>query len=189
MIKGYEAIVVGVSAGGLEAITCILPHLPADFTLPLMVVQHIPANTSELMVQSLKGTCALPIKEAMDKEAINPGTVYIAPAGYHLLVEEQRTLSLSVDPPVNWARPSIDVLFQSAAEVYEQSLVGIVLTGANKDGSEGLKAIKEHGGLAVVQDPQTAQVDVMPRAAMDAASPDHVLGLEEIGPFLRREFL
>ena len=180
----FDAVVMGLSAGGQKAMDRVLPLLPRDFSLPLVVVQHITPDADGLVASNLAQRCAVAVKDAEDKEPLQPGTVYVAPAGYHLLVEEERTFSLSLDPPVNWARPSIDVLFDSAAEVFEERLVGIILTGANSDGSQGLEQVKQRGGLAVVQDPRTAQVDVMPRAAMAATEVDHVLGLEGIARLL-----
>ena len=134
----------------------------------------------------LSNRCELVVKEAEDTETIRPGCVYMAPADYHLLVERDYTLSLSVDEPVNYSRPSIDVLFQSAAEAYGPALLGIVLTGASHDGSRGLVRIKEFGGITVVQDPSTAQASLMPSAAIRASEVDYILGLSDIGPFLRK---
>lgn len=182
----YEAIVMGVSAGGMEALSTILPDLSADFPLPVMVVQHQHPTSDDFLVRYLNERCNLMVKQADEKENILPGVIYFAPPGYHLMVEEDRTFSLSIDLPVHFARPSIDVLFETAAEVYGKKLVGVVLTGANADGSHGLKRIKESGGLAMVQDPETAEVDTMPRAAVRATEVDHVLSLEEIGPFLNK---
>ena len=184
MSGGYDAVVVGVSAGGQEALDHVLSPLPVGYPLVVVVVQHIPADAGGLIASSLDRCCALRVKDAADKEPLKAGTVYVAPAGYHLLVEEERIFSLSVDELVNWARPSIDVLFESAADVFEERLVGVILTGANGDGSEGLRAVKEQGGLAVVQDPQTARVDVKPRAALEATEVDHVVDLDGVAALL-----
>ena len=126
------------------------------------------------------------MKQADEKECILPGVIYLAPPGYHLMIEEDKTFSLSVDSPVNFARPSIDVLFETEADAYGARLVGVILTGANSDGSRGLKKIKDSGGLVLVQDPESAEAATMPRAAVEGTEVDYVLPLEEIGPFLNR---
>ena len=180
----FEAVVIGVSAGGLAALHVILPLLPEDFGLPVIIVQHLHIASGGYLVQDLNGRCRLTVKQADEKEAIKPGMVYLAPPNYHLLVEEDRTFSLTVDRRVNYARPSIDVLFETAVLAYREKLIGVILTGANNDGSQGLKRIKEAGGLAVVQDPLDAEVDSMPRAALVAIAVDYILPLDQIGPFL-----
>jgi two-component system chemotaxis response regulator CheB len=182
----YDAIVVGVSAGGMEALNAILPHLPADFPLGVIVMQHMHPTSDDFLVRYLNERCNLKVKQADEKEEIVPGVIYVAPANYHLMVEEDRTFALTVDEPVNYARPSIDMLFETAADAYGARLVGVILTGASSDGSHGLKRIKESGGLAIVQDPETAEADTMPMAAVNATEVDYVLPLEEIGPFLKR---
>ena len=183
-MKHYEAVVVGVSAGGLDALSTVLPALPERISVPVIVVAHRAADSDSFVASHLDDLSKATVREAEYGERLRAGTVYIAPAGYHLHVESDRTLRLSVDQPVHCARPSVDVLFFSAAEVYGHSLVGVVLTGTNSDGAAGLRQIKVRGGLAVVQDSATAQADAMPRAAMEAVCADHVLDLEEIGPFL-----
>lgn len=180
----YEAIVVGVSAGGMEALCTILPSLPANFSCPVIIVQHMHPESGGYLPTILNKKCQTTVKEADEKEQIGPGVIYIAPPNYHLLIEKDRTFSLSLEEPVNFSRPSIDVLFESAADAYRERLVGVILTGANKDGSRGLKRIKEMGGLAIVQDPLTAEIDSMPRAAISAVNVDYVLPLDQIGPFL-----
>ncbi len=177
---------MGVSAGGMEALGAIFPDLSADFPLPVIVVQHQHPTSDDFLVHYLNERCSLKVKQAEEKESILPGVIYIAPPDYHLMVEEDRTFSLSVDEPVNYARPSIDVLFETAADVYGARLAGLILTGASSDGSLGLKRIKESGGLTMVQDPETAEVDFMPRAAVGATEVDYVLTLKEIGKFLNR---
>ena len=181
----YEAIVIGVSAGGMNALGAVLPRLPEDFDLPIIIVQHMDPNSREYLSNHLNRKCNIQVKEAEDKESIISGVAYIAPANYHLLVEEDRTLSLSVDDLVNYSRPSIDVMFETAADVYKKKLVGVILTGANADGSKGLTKIKTLGGLAVVQDPATAHVDYMPKAAIASTRVDHILPLEEIASLLK----
>ncbi len=180
----YKAIVIGVSAGGIDALGSILPTLPVDFPIPVIIVQHISPVSDSFLSKHLNSICRINVKEADEKEMAIPGVVYFAPANYHLLIEEDETLSLSVEDRVNYARPSIDVLFETAAYVYNKKLIGIILSGASKDGSEGLKKIKEQGGLTVVQDPETAEAEMMPKAAIAATKIDHILPLNKIGPFL-----
>ena len=180
----YRCISIGVSAGGMEALSIIIPGLPASFPVPVVVIQHISPHSDNYMTRHLDNISAIKVKEVDEKEKIKPGIVYTAPPNYHVLLEEDETFSLSVEERVNFARPSIDVFFQSAADVYGPHLVGVVLTGANNDGSQGLKMIKEKGGLTIVQDPDTADVDGMPRAAIAATKIDHILTLEQICPFL-----
>jgi len=183
-MKKYEVVVVGVSAGGLGAISLIIPSLPAEFSLPVIIVQHLHESSDDFLAGYIDAKSNLRVKEAMDKEPILPGNVYIAPANYHLLIEDDRAFCLSTEDRVNWSRPSIDLLFESAADVYGDKVIGLILTGANDDGCTGLKKIKEFGGLSIVQDPETAQSDCMPRAAIKAVKPDYVLKLEQIAPFL-----
>ena len=168
----------------MEALSIIIPGLPAKFPVPIVVIQHISPHSDNYMTRYLDTLSAIRVKEVDEKEKIQPGIVYTAPPNYHVLLEEDETFSLSVEERINFARPSIDVFFESASDVYGARLVGIILTGANKDGSKGLKLIKEKGGLAIVQDPKTAEVDGMPRAAIEATEVDYILTLEEIGPFL-----
>jgi len=186
MRRAIEAIVVGGSAGALDALNAILPALPGDFPIPIAVVLHVSADGAPLLISVLASRCALAIKEAEDKEPIAPGTVYIAPANYHLLVENDRWFSLSVDELVHYSRPSIDVLFESAADAYGPALLGVLLTGANQDGARGLAAIQKAGGATIVQSPATAHVPTMPEAALRLIRPDLVLPLAEIGPYLVR---
>jgi two-component system chemotaxis response regulator CheB len=180
----YQAVVIGGSSGGLEALQEILAPLPPGFGLPIIVVLHREPTSRELLAHLLARHCRLAVKEADEKEPIQPVVVYIAPANYHLLVELDRTLSLSVDPRVCYARPSIDVLFETAADAYHSGLVGILLTGANHDGTDGLRRIKARGGLTVAQDPASAKAAVMPHSAIQAGVVDRVLSLEEIAALL-----
>ncbi|PCI24526.1 MAG: chemotaxis protein CheB [SAR324 cluster bacterium] len=184
----YDAIVIGVSAGGMEALSVIFPGLPKEFPLSITVVQHRQADSDDFLIQYLNNLSPMLVKEAEEKESLSSGVVYIAPPGYHLLIEEDHSFTLSVDPPVNYARPSIDVLFESAADAFMEKLVGIVLTGASADGSLGLKKIKELGGLTLVQAPETAEHPFMPRAAVQATQIDHILQLNQISPFLLEQF-
>lgn len=183
--RHFSAVVVGVSAGGVQALKRLLGGLPAAFPLPVLIVQHIAGDGAGL-ARLLDAFSPLRVKEAEERETLVPGTAYVAPADYHLLVEPDRTLTLSVDPPVSYARPSIDVLFESAAEAFGPGLIGVILTGANADGSRGLARVKAAGGIAVVQDPAEAEVPFMPRSALAATEVDHVLTLAGIAPLLVR---
>lgn len=176
----YEAIVLGASAGGFKVIKQLTAALPEDFSLPIMVVQHVSDASDGSWAGMLDRESRLRVKEADEKEMIVPGTIYLAPANYHLLVEPDRTLTLTVDERVNYARPSIDVLFETAAEAYRERLIGLVYTGANRDGAAGLAHIRANGGLAVAQDPTTAESPTMPSTAIRAAKPQHVLSPEKI---------
>ena len=176
----YDAIVVGVSSGGLNAMKIMFSLLPREFSIPIVIVQHIGAQSENIWVQLLKDKCKLEIKEADEKEIIEIGKIYIAPPNYHLLIEQDKTFTLTVDERVNYARPSIDVLFETAAEAYQNKLIGIVLTGSNNDGSKGLKRIKEYGGLTIVQQPDTAESSFMPASAIATVQPDYILPLEAI---------
>ncbi|MFQ5427647.1 MAG: chemotaxis protein CheB [Thermodesulfobacteriota bacterium] len=180
----YETIAIGVSAGGVEALNLILPSLPADLPLALLIVQHRPGESHNYLRGSLNKKNAITVKEADEKELIAPGTAYMAPANYHMLVESLRTISLSTSAPVNYSRPSIDVLFETAAEAYGPGLAGMVLTGANSDGSQGLKTNSARGGLAVMQEPECAAGSAMPFAALRAVEADHLLPLEQISSFI-----
>ena len=182
--RRYEAIVIGSSAGGLNALKVLFRGLSEGFHIPLIIVQHISADSENYLIQILNDIRVLQVKEADEKEQPMPGMAYLAPPNYHLLLEPDRTFTLTIDERVNYARPSIDVLFETAAEAYKDKLIGIILTGANNDGSRGLKRIKDLGGLTIVQDPDTAEVESMPRAAIQATLTDHILPLEEIAAFL-----
>ena len=180
----YEAVVIGVSAGGMKALGEILPRLPSDFPLPIIIVQHISPQSDNYMITYFNSLSKITIKEADEKESIVAGHGYFAPPNYHLLIEEDRTFSLSTEERVNYSRPSIDVLFESALDAYCPGLIGIILTGANNDGSKGLKKIKDCGGYAIIQNPETAEVSAMPEAAMKMCKIDQMLKLNEIAPFL-----
>jgi two-component system, chemotaxis family, protein-glutamate methylesterase/glutaminase len=180
----YKAIVIGVSAGGMAALGKILPRLPADYHLPLIIVQHISPDADNYMISHFDSNTAIKVKEADEKEEIKPGVAYFAPPNYHLLIETDFTFSLSVEERVNFSRPSIDVLFESAIDAWCSGLIGIILTGASSDGSKGLKMIRECGGLTIVQDPQEAEVSVMPEAAIKLTKVDKILKLDAIAGFL-----
>jgi two-component system chemotaxis response regulator CheB len=173
--RRYATVVVGASAGGVEALTTILGMLPADFPLPILVVQHLHASDDGRLAAHLGDSTALTLLEPRDKEAVLPGHVYVAPANYHMLVERNGTIALSVDDRVNWSRPSIDVLFESASRVWGARLIAVILSGANHDGAEGMRAVKSLGGLVVAQDPASAEHAVMPLAAIGAAQIETVL--------------
>ena len=176
----YEAIVIGVSSGGMNAMKVIFKLLPKDFNIPIIIVQHISPRSDNQWISLLNDKSNLYIKEADEKEKIEPGKIYIAPPNYHLLVERNKTFSLTIDERVNFARPSIDVLFESAAEAYKSKLIGVVLTGSNDDGTKGMKRIKEYGGLTIVQDPDTAESSYMPASAIAAMEVDYILALDGI---------
>lgn len=181
----YKAIVIGASAGGLKALKTILRELPLDFAFSVIIAAHRHSDSDDYLEQYLNRECEIHVKQADEKEEISSGVVYIAPPNYHLLIEDDNTFSISVEEAVNYARPSIDVLFESAAYVYGLELIGVILTGANNDGSQGLKKVKEMGGLTIVQSPETSEYKSMPRAAIAAVKPDYILSIEEIGRFLR----
>lgn len=183
-MKRYGAIVMGVSMGGVDALGILLGGLPGDFPLPLLIVHHTAPDSESTLAGMLNGRCALRVKEADEEESITPGTAYLAPPNYHLLVDKGGTLALSVDAPVNFARPSVDVLFESAANAFGPALIGVILTGAGSDGAQGLKMIKERGGTAIVQTPEEAEAESMPRSALAAVEADHVLPLKDISGLL-----
>jgi two-component system chemotaxis response regulator CheB len=176
----YEAIVIGASSGGLHALKKLLPALPKDFPCPILVVQHISPVSENYLTVILDKISEITIKEADEKEQILPGIAYIAPPDYHLLVEADKTVSFSVEDKVNYSRPSIDVLFQTAADAYKEQLIGILLTGANADGSEGMSYIKKRGGFTIVQDPAEAESPFMPKSAIQHQPPDLILTLDGI---------
>jgi two-component system chemotaxis response regulator CheB len=175
-----DAVVIGASAGGVDALAILFDSLPAGFKPAILVVVHIPPDRPSRLAELYRQRCQLPVREALDKEPVAPGTIYFAPPDYHLLVEKDRTLSLSSDPPVAFSRPSIDVLFDSAALAYRERLLGIVLSGANSDGAQGLATIRRAGGVGWVQLPVDAAADAMPRAAIEAAGADLVLAVRDM---------
>lgn len=178
-------VVVGASWGGLGALSCIIGGLPADFEVPVAVVQHRSRYADNLLAPLLQDVTRLRVVEVEDKEPLLPGNVYIAPANYHMLVDNG-FLSLNTDPLVRFSRPSIDVTFMSAADTYPRSTAGVILTGANDDGARGLRHIVDRGGRAVVQDPLTAVSPVMPRAAQKAVPEADIVPLADIAGYLAR---
>jgi two-component system chemotaxis response regulator CheB len=179
-----KCIVIGVSAGGFEALNKLVTRLPADFTLPVVIVQHRIAENDGYLAQHLNINSAIEVKDVVDKEPILAGITYIAPPDYHLLIERGRYFSLSRDKKVNYSRPSIDVLFESAADIFRQACLGIILTGKNHDGAIGLASIVAAGGKAIVQDPSTAKASEMPTAAINNVPSAVVLTLAEIACYL-----
>lgn len=177
---------IGGSAGGARVVGKILEALPAGFDTPLVVVLHIARQGGQYLPVTLSTHTDLRVAPAEDKERVDPGCVHLAVPDYHLLVELDRSLSLSQDERVRFSRPSIDVLFESAAEAYGEALVGVLLTGANEDGSRGLHTIHEFGGRTIVEDPDTAEVRTMPEAALALFDPDHVLPATQIGATLHQ---
>lgn len=177
----YKAVVIGCSAGGLQALEKIIPSLPKNFPLAVIVVQHMkPSSRDNFLAEHLDEVSEIDVKEAVCCGQVSANTVHIGPPGYHLLIEEDFTFSLCSGPRVNYSIPSIDVLFESAAFAYGKSLIGIILTGANSDGSKGLKEVKEAGGLAIVQHPDTAEAQPMPLSAIESTETDFILPLEKI---------
>ncbi len=182
--RRYKAVVIGSSAGGLNALKVIFSGLEPKFGIPVIMVQHLSPDAENYLIHILNDLKNIPVKEADEKEMPVKGMAYVAPPNYHLLIEPDQTFTLTVDERINYARPSIDVLFETAAEAYRDGLIGIILTGANNDGSKGLKKIRDLGGLTIVEDPATAEVKSMPRAALLSTPADHVLSLEKIAPLL-----
>jgi two-component system chemotaxis response regulator CheB len=181
----FEIVVVGTSTGGLKALQVLLSGLPAESPWPMVIVQHRGKDSEIGLCEFLNQYSSLPVTEPEDKEPMLAGHVYLAPRDYHLLIED-RSFALSTQPPVAFARPSIDLLFESAADEYEERVIGVILTGANHDGARGLAAIKARGGLALVEDPAFAECREMPEAAIARSKVDFILPLEAIAPCLRK---
>lgn len=184
-----SALAIGTSAGGINALQRLLPALAGLQRSCVLVVQHMYRHTRVPIHQIFAPVPGLHLCEAEDKQALQVGGVYFAPPNYHLLVESDHTLSLDVDCPVNWARPSIDVLFESAARVFGRRCTAVLLTGANDDGAQGCREIQDHGGTVIVQDPADAEIDAMPKAALAACRPDHVMKLDAIADWLRQRIM
>lgn len=180
-----DAIVIGASAGGIEALMTLLPRLAADLPVPIHVVVHVPRDRPSLLATVFAHRCAMRVVEAEDKMPVEPGTIHFAPPDYHLLVDRGPILALSIEAPVKHSRPSIDVLFESAAQVHGPRLAAILLTGASDDGTDGLVAVRRAGGIVVVQEPASAASPIMPTAALRRVAADHVLPLAGIGALLR----
>ncbi len=185
-MSDYSAIVMGMSAGGMEVLINIFLNLDKSFPLPVIIVQHLhPMHKSELP-DILRRYTEMEVLEASEKCVVEPGKIYLAPADYHLLVERDATISLSNDEKVNYSRPSIDLLFESAAYVWGDKLIGIIFTGANNDGAEGIKAIKKYGGLTIAENPDTAEYSAMPGSAVDTGCVDLIYSKEEIKLYLEK---
>lgn len=185
-MRRIAAVVLGASAGGFEALLAVLKALPASYPMPLVAVLHLPENHESRLSELFGHRLPLRVREARDKESLAAGTLYFAPSGYHLSIESDHSFSLSCEARVSYARPSIDVLFASAADAYGKSLAGILLTGANYDGAAGLSGMRLAGALTIVQDPSTAEVSTMPEAALRRMTPDLILSLAEINSLLHR---
>ena len=178
--RDIDAVAIGASAGGVEVLSVLLSALPASCRASFFIVVHIPRERPSLLADVFGAKCALPVREAEDKEPVQPGTVYFAPPDYHLLLDRGPVLALSSDEPVHFSRPSIDVLFDSAADIYGERLLGLILTGANQDGAEGLAAVGRAGGRTVVQEPSGAAVSFLPEAALQEGPVDFVLSLAQL---------
>jgi two-component system, chemotaxis family, protein-glutamate methylesterase/glutaminase len=181
----FEIVVVGASTGGLKALQVLLSGLPAQFSLPMVIVQHRGKDMETGLCEFLARSSRLPVSEPEDKETVLPGRAYLAPRDYHLLIESG-SFALSTDAPVSFARPSIDVLFESAADEYQDRAIGVILTGANHDGARGLAAIKAQGGLTLVEDPVTAACRQMPDAAINLTRVDGILPLQDMAASLHK---
>ena len=179
----YSVVGIGTSWGGLAAMSRLLGELPADFSLPVVVVQHRSKDSDRLLSELLQDATDLKVSEVEDKEPLMPGTVHIAPANYHVLIDAGY-LSLTLEEPVRFSRPSIDVMLSSAADTYGSGAIGVVLTGANEDGARGLADIVKRGGLALVQNPRTAEIPIMPQAAVKAVPNAEILELDALAPRL-----
>lgn len=179
-----EAIVVGASAGGLQTMMNLFSKLPADLPVPILVVQHTRPDDESLLAELIGRETSLKVIEAEDKIEIKPGYIYIAPPNYHLLVEDKNTIALSTEERVNYSRPSIDLLFESAVRVYLANLIGIILTGANNDGSRGISLIADAGGITIAQSPESAEFKVMPQAAIATGNVKFILNIEEMAKFI-----
>lgn len=181
-----EALIIGGSAGSLEVLLKILPDIDIELAFPVIVVLHRKSGKDNLLVDLLSSKTKLPVMELQEKESIQSGTLYIAPSNYHLLIENNKTFSLDASEKINFSRPSIDVAFESAAEVYTDQLVGLLLSGANTDGTIGLQKIKQNGGRAVVQNPSSSMVSIMPESARQNVKIDEVLNPEQIARYINQ---
>ena len=184
-LESCRALVVGASAGAVEALSLLLPAVAQEARIPLVVVVHLPPNRASLLPELFATRCAVRVREPLDKEPMSAGTIWFASPNYHLLIEKDCHFSLSIDEPVNFSRPSIDVLFESAADALGQNLCAIVLTGANDDGARGASRVRERGGLVIVQEPSSALARDMPSAAISRAKPQIIATLPEIADLLR----
>ncbi|MDQ3109483.1 MAG: chemotaxis protein CheB [Bacteroidota bacterium] len=184
-VRDFSAIVIGGSAGSIPVLNQIISSLPGDFSLPVIICVHRMRNISEGMREVLALGSALEIIEPNDKDSIQAGRIYVAPSNYHLFITENNTFALSTESMVNYSRPSIDLTLSSAAHIYKKNLLGILLTGANKDGALGMECIKKNGGLTIVQDPETCVAPYMPMAAIERSCVDLVLSVKQISAFIK----
>lgn len=182
--RTYQLVIIGGSAGSLDVLMSVVAQLRSELSVPVLVVVHRKQDNDNLMESLLDHKSTLPVKEAEDKEPLLPGNIYIAPADYHLLIEKNNTIALDASEKINFSRPSIDVSFQSAAEVYGDKLICILLSGANADGTEGLTVAKQAGALLLVQDPLSAEVSFMPLQALKTLSVDYIIRRDEIAALL-----
>ncbi|SHH28910.1 chemotaxis protein CheB [Massilia sp. CF038] len=179
-----EALVIGASAGGIDALLRLLPGLPARPAFPVVIVLHLPDDRESRLADVFRQHLPQPVWQAEDKATLTPGNIYFAPPGYHLSIEADRSFSLSQEEPVHFSRPAIDILMESAADVYGPNLCGMLLTGASHDGAAGLARIGAAGGLSIVQHPDDAEITTMPAAALRARKPDHILALAQMRDLL-----
>lgn len=183
-LKQCEALIIGGSAGSLEVLLNVLPDLDTDLSFPIIVVVHRKQGSDSLLPSLLSGKTEMEVKEADEKEEIRPGVIYIAPSDYHLLIENDHTFSLDYSEKINYSRPSIDATFESAAAVYKEKLVCMLLSGSNADGVKGLQAVKAFGGTAVIQDPKSAQIAYMPAQAAENVKIDYALSIKDTSEFI-----
>ncbi len=183
-MKQYNLIVIGVSAGGMGALSKLLPIFNKDCKLSIVIVQHRARSKNNYFIEHFHKLCPMPVQEAVSLMKIESNNIYFAPAGYHLLIEKDKTFSLSCDEKVKHSRPSIDVLFESAADVYRENLIGLILTGANDDGADGIRKIKQNGGLTIVQDPDEAEYPIMPESTIKKTQVDYIVKIDDINKIL-----
>jgi two-component system chemotaxis response regulator CheB len=186
--QAIQLIAIGGSAGSLDVILKLIPALNPRLPAAIIIITHRKASSEEILVDLLNAKSTWPVREAEEKDTITPHTIYIAPTDYHLLIEQDHSFSLDVSEKVNYSRPSIDITFESAAEVYGPAALGVLLSGANADGVEGLRHIKARGGLCLVQDPDTADVDYMPRQAITQVKVDKVLPADQLAGYINKLF-
>jgi two-component system chemotaxis response regulator CheB len=179
-MAAYLAVIMGCSKGGINALCEILSELPSTFSVPIIIVSHLCPHSNSNLANILNQRSALSVKDAEEKVLPQAGHVYIAPPNYHLLIDDDGTFALNIDPKVCFSRPSIDVLFETAAEYYQEKLISLILTGANSDGTQGTRIVKNHGGLVIVQTPETAEAKSMPTSAITAGHVDYIVPLNEI---------
>ncbi|BAV06087.1 CheB methylesterase [Filimonas lacunae] len=184
--RGSGLVVVGGSAGSLDVILKVLPLLSERLLIPVIIVLHRKTSDDNILVELLAAKTKLPVKEVEDGDIITPGIVYVAPADYHLLIEKNGGLSLDASEKINYSRPSIDATFESAALAYNTQLTAVILSGGNGDGTEGLKAVKEHKGVAIAQDPSTATAPYMPQFAITAIPMDAILDAEGLAEYINQ---